>query len=52
VIRGGSPGGPQTVSEAKIIAKIVSDSERMKNTPVHACAKLLSLFDLQLKEAI
>jgi hypothetical protein len=23
----------------KIIAKIVSDTERMKNTPVHVCAK-------------
>jgi hypothetical protein len=51
VIHDGSPGGQQTVSKDKIIAKIISDSERMKNIPVHICAKLPSLFDLQLKEA-
>jgi hypothetical protein len=27
------------VSARKIIAKIVSDTERMKNTPTHVCAK-------------
>jgi hypothetical protein len=31
VVRGGSPGGPQAVSEEKSSAEIVSDSERMKN---------------------
>jgi hypothetical protein len=31
--------GPQTVLEKKSAAKIVSDTERMKNTRIHACAK-------------
>jgi hypothetical protein len=40
VIRGDSQGGPQAVSERKSVAEIVSDTVRMKNTPVHVCAKL------------
>jgi hypothetical protein len=33
--------------ERKIIAKIVSDTERMKNKPIQVCAKLPLLADLQ-----
>jgi hypothetical protein len=33
----------------KGIAKIVSDTERMKNTPLHVCAKTALLVDLQHK---
>jgi hypothetical protein len=32
-------GGPQAVLEDKVIAKIVSDTEGMKNTSIHVCAK-------------
>jgi hypothetical protein len=35
------------VSKEKEIAKIVSDTERMKNTPIHVCAKLPLLADLE-----
>jgi hypothetical protein len=33
----------------KSIEKIVPDTERMKNTPTHICAKTALLFDLQQK---
>jgi hypothetical protein len=32
-------GGTRVVSEEKNIAKIISDTERMKNTPIHVCVK-------------
>jgi hypothetical protein len=32
-------GGVQAISEKKSIAKIVSDTERMKSTPIYVCAK-------------
>jgi hypothetical protein len=32
-------GGPQVVSREERITKIVSDTERMQNTPIHVCAK-------------
>jgi hypothetical protein len=40
-------GSPQAVSEEKALQKIVSDTERMKNTPIHVCAKTAFLVDLQ-----
>jgi hypothetical protein len=33
----------------KNVAKIVSETERMKNTPIHVCAKTAFLDDLQQK---
>jgi hypothetical protein len=42
-------GGPQAVSEDKVIAKIVSDTEGMENTPIHVCAKTACFVDLQQK---
>jgi hypothetical protein len=42
VVRGGLPGGPRRSAGGfgrKIIAKIMSDTERMKTTPIHVCAK-------------
>jgi hypothetical protein len=35
--------------EKKNIAKMVSDSERMKSTPIHVCTKTAFLVDLQEK---
>jgi hypothetical protein len=32
-------GGPQAVSEGKSTEKIISETERMKSTPIHVCAK-------------
>jgi hypothetical protein len=43
-------GGLQAISHThthKSIAKIVSDTERMKNTPIHVCTKLPLLVDHQ-----
>jgi hypothetical protein len=39
VIHGGSPGGPQADLEGKSITIIVSDTKRIKNTPIYVCAK-------------
>jgi hypothetical protein len=42
VVPGGSPvvhGGPQAVSEEKSLQKFLSNTEQMKNTPTHVCAK-------------
>jgi hypothetical protein len=39
VVRGGSPGGPQADSQEESTTNIVSGTERMKNTPIHVCAK-------------
>jgi hypothetical protein len=33
----------------KIITKIVSDSERMKNTPIEVCVKVFLLVDVEQK---
>jgi hypothetical protein len=38
-VRGGSPGGPQGVSEEKFAAN-VSDTEHMQTTPIHVCEKV------------
>jgi hypothetical protein len=38
MVRGCSSGGPQAVSEESS-AEIVSDTERIKNTHIHVCAK-------------
>jgi hypothetical protein len=46
VVCGGSPGGPRRSADGfgiKSIAKIVSDTERMKNTHKHVCAKTASV---------
>jgi hypothetical protein len=46
VDRGGSPGGPRRSTcgfGRKIIAKIVSDTELMKNIPTYVCAKTASV---------
>jgi hypothetical protein len=39
MVHGCSPGGPQAVFEETNIAKILSDTERIKNTPKHVCVK-------------
>jgi hypothetical protein len=52
VVRGGSPGGPRQSADSfvrKGIAKIVSDTERIKTTPIHVCAEAEFLVDLQQK---
>jgi hypothetical protein len=41
-------GGPQAVSE-RSTAKTVPGTERMKNTPIHVCAKTAFLVGLQQK---
>jgi hypothetical protein len=45
VVPDGSPSG----FGGKRIVKIVSDTERKRNTPTHVCAKLPLLVDLQQK---
>jgi hypothetical protein len=52
VVRGGSPGGPRPCAGGfgrKSTAKIVSDPERTKNTPIRVCEKLQLLVDFQRK---
>jgi hypothetical protein len=42
VVQGGSPGGTLLSAgslKRKVIPEILSDTERMKNTPTHVCAK-------------
>jgi hypothetical protein len=42
VVTGGSPvvhGGPQAVLKEKALQKILSNTEQIKNTPTHVCAK-------------
>jgi hypothetical protein len=39
VARDGSPGSPQVVSEERNIAKIVLNTDRMKNKTIHVCVK-------------
>jgi hypothetical protein len=40
-------GGPRAVPEEKALQKIVSDTERMKNTPIMSVLKLSLLVGLQ-----
>jgi hypothetical protein len=52
MVGGVSPGGRRRSAGGlgrKSIAKIISDTERMKNTPLHVCAKIALLVDLQQK---
>jgi hypothetical protein len=49
VVRGGSPSGPQAVSEEKTISKIVSGTEWMRNHTCMSVLKLPLLVDLQQK---
>jgi hypothetical protein len=50
VVHCGSSASPQKSAGGfvrKSITKIVSDSERMRNTPIYVCAKLPFLVDIQ-----
>jgi hypothetical protein len=38
-VHGSLPGGVQMFMEEKSTAKIVSDTEQMKKTPIHVCGK-------------
>jgi len=49
VVRGGSPSGPQAVSEEKALQKLYQTLNELKNTPYMSVLKLPLLVDLQQK---
>jgi hypothetical protein len=52
VVCGGLPDGPWQSAGSfrrKIIAKVVSNTERMESFPIHVCAKTAFVVDIQRK---